>query len=55
MGPQDKPQNETVPENGWTAITAAAPIDLDGNKAICVSYRGKRIWQNGQRPGRLER
>jgi hypothetical protein len=41
------PKTETIPDNGWTAIAAGAPIDFQGNKAFAfltvISGFGKTI------------
>jgi hypothetical protein len=41
------PRTETVPDNGWTAIAGAAPIDFQGNKAFAfltvISGFGKSV------------
>lgn len=46
-GAEANPKTETVPDNGWTAIAAGAPIDFNGNKAFAlltvVSGFGKTV------------
>lgn len=35
-GGEANPKTETIADDGWTGTTAAAPIDLNGNKAIAL-------------------
>ena len=46
-GADANPKTETQPDNGWTVVAAAVPIDLQGNKALAfltvVSGFGKTV------------
>ena len=35
-GAEANPKTNTVPDDGWTAVAAAAPIDFNGNKAYAL-------------------